>query len=87
MTYEYQDYYQRLLPKEREQVRCPVCKSLLGYRYKGDPFMDHCDECRATYTWEPNIKLPSALLDVIKNSKICTCASCKSRGQKDDSDN
>jgi ribosomal protein L37AE/L43A len=87
VTYEYQDYYQRLMPKEREQVRCPVCKSLLGYRYPKQPFVEYCDDCRATYTWEPDTTLPRALLDVIKKSKQCGCSGCKARGEKDDSDN
>lgn len=76
MTYEYQDWYQRLAPKERQKMSCPVCKALLGYRDKNQPFMEHCEECKATFTWKCDDSIPIAHLDCAKKSKRCTCGRC-----------
>jgi hypothetical protein len=78
MAYEYQDWYQKLPKYEtREQVKCPVCKSILGYRNIGESFMEHCEECKATFTWKLADKVPSVLMDSDKKkSKKCTCNNC-----------
>jgi hypothetical protein len=77
MAYEYGDWYQTQKFNTREQVRCPVCKSDLGYRNKDQSFMEHCEDCKATYTWKLDDKLPTAVLDSAKKkSKHCDCGRC-----------
>ena len=77
MAYDYQDYYQKMAKYQtREQVKCPVCKGVLGYRNQSESFMEHCDECKATFTWKVDDKTPSAILDSNKKSKRCDCGSC-----------
>jgi len=61
------------------KMYCPVCQkeSFLGKREKNQLFIEHCDDCKATYTWQPNEELPTALLDSIKKHKYCGCGNCK----------
>jgi hypothetical protein len=78
MAYEYQDWYNKIPKYEtREQVKCPVCKSVLGYRSHGESFMEHCDDCKATYTWKLDDTTPTVSLDCYKKkSKRCGCGRC-----------
>lgn len=60
----------------KEKVRCPVCKTYLGQRYKDELYMAHCDECKTEFTWSPKQEQPRALLD--KNKPLgCNCGRCK----------
>lgn len=77
MAYEYGDWFNVQKLETREQVKCPVCKSVLGYRNKGQSFMEHCDECKVIFTWKTADKLPTAILDdTKKKSKKCGCGRC-----------
>jgi hypothetical protein len=60
------------------KMYCPVCRKdcYLGKRAKDELFIEHCDECKATYTWAPNEENPSSQLDVTKKSKKCDCGNC-----------
>jgi hypothetical protein len=56
----------------KEKMRCPVCKALLGERFKDEVFFGHCDECKASFFWEYKQKVPRATLDKCKQKK-CGC--------------
>lgn len=67
----------------RECLKCPVCKHTLGLRELEETFMGHCDECRAIFTWLPNSKVPSAVLDNACKSNKCDCGTCQRRKPKE----
>jgi uncharacterized protein YbaR (Trm112 family) len=61
------------------RMYCPVCKheSLLGKRERNHLFFEHCNDCKAVYTWQPNEDTPSVLLDSDIRHKHCGCDRCK----------
>lgn len=66
--------------KHDEPVFCPVCKTKLGQRKLDVIYRVHCEECKATFTWEPGSTLPNAMIDsTIRKPDICGCPSCKLR--------
>jgi len=79
MYEEYRNFYDSLAPTPKTPVNCPVCKTLLGYRlYKDEVYSEHCEDCKATFTWIKQDELPKAKLDCdkIKKSKQCDCGRC-----------
>lgn len=73
----YEDWFQKI-PKKMEIVKCPVCSVKLGTREPNRPFMEHCEECKATYTWNVDNPKPSVKMDV-KPIKGCECQNCRDR--------
>jgi hypothetical protein len=69
-----------LVPVKR--AKCPVCKTNFGLIKQGDFVEFHCDECRATFLFEPGKKLPSAKMD--SAVKSCHCFSCLARRHEDE---
>lgn len=69
-------FYNKLDPKDSQLMNCPVCKARLGYRQNGHPFMEHCEECKATFTWKMDNDLPKAKLDSLRKGKRCDCGRC-----------
>jgi len=61
------------------KVYCPVCKKdgLLGRREKNCLFMEHCDDCKAIYTWQPHEDIPTVILDSTLRHKHCGCGGCR----------
>jgi hypothetical protein len=72
----YEDWFQKMESKQQELMKCPVCKAKLGYREKGHPFMEHCEECKTTFTWKMDEEPPKARLDSVKRLKGCDCGRC-----------
>lgn len=61
----------------KEQLNCPVCKTWLGNRLKGELFIGHCDECKTTFIWRVKGKIPEAHLDnQASKDKKCGCNIC-----------
>lgn len=59
----------------KERLYCPVCKVLLGERYKDEVFFGHCDECKASFFWKYKEKVPTSKLDKHIPQK-CGCKNC-----------
>lgn len=63
-------------------VKCPVCPAILGKRNKNIIFAVHCEECRATFTWQPLAIKPTVIMDkdikkgpLYCDKSICYCRS------------
>lgn len=61
-----------------KECKCPVCKSILGYRPEKMDIKLDCHDCKATYTFYPGKKKPTAKLFAQKK-KGCHCFSCQHR--------
>ena len=61
------------------KMYCPVCKKdrFLGQRTKNQLFIEHCADCMAMYTWQPNEEKPTVVLDVDTRHKKCGCGTCQ----------
>ena len=62
-------------------ARCPVCKTRFGFVQQGGFAKFHCDDCRASYEFEPGMKQPKAVLDTIDHT--CHCVGCQGRDEKE----
>ena len=65
----------------QESLKCPVCGTSLGIRYKDEMFIGHCDECQVKFTWYPSEEKPLGELDSCIKSRKCECEACKDRDQ------
>jgi len=72
----YPKWFEETYNQPEESLRCPVCKTTLGYRLTDEVAEFHCDDCKATYMWYPHVNIPVAELDKYKKSKKCTCGRC-----------
>ena len=71
------NWFQDFEKEHSIEIKCPVCKNILGMRNGKEPFEVHCSDCKAVYTFL-NAKKPKAKLD----SQIrheCACDACKDR--------
>jgi len=82
---EFQEYADKVYksytankPTKLQRHKCPVCTSYLGERPKDEEKSFHCEDCRAWYTYFPNIKKPLARLDK-DIPEQCTCGGCRQR--------
>jgi hypothetical protein len=64
--------------KQTTPVKCPVCRKSLGRRVIDELYKEHCEDCKATYTFYPNVEVPTAELDC-KEVKKCGCGRCEKR--------
>ena len=61
-------------PLEKEKLHCPVCKQLLGMRFKGRTTDAKCDECLHIFTYKKSTRIPTFAR---KPDKRCNCNQCK----------
>lgn len=76
MWWEQTDDGQTLVNKV--PIRCPVCKTVLEYRFPEDRTWSYCQECKADFYFPPNKEIPTrATPDSLKyHSKKCGCGRC-----------
>lgn len=72
----YEEWFQKLESLNRNLVKCPVCSSKLGYRTGSNAFVEHCDECKATYVFNIGCDKPSVRMDSCLKCKKCDCGRC-----------
>ena len=66
--------------------KCPVCKVLLGVRDSTESVTYHCEECKASFTFFPNMTVPSVKMDR-EVFKTCKCPACMvARGEETEED-
>lgn len=59
-------------------AKCPVCRASFGRAPKMELVSFHCDECQATYTFEPGQDKPTAKLDSAMR-RSCHCSVCQTK--------
>lgn len=58
-------------------IRCPVCKTILEYRFPEDRTWSYCKECRSDFYYPPNKEIPTrATPDSLKHNTKCGCGRC-----------
>lgn len=73
----YEEWFRKLESLSKNLVKCPVCKSRLGYRNNQNIFVEHCDDCKATYTYNPGKNRPTVIMDNCSKGKHCDCGRCE----------
>jgi hypothetical protein len=57
-------------------IKCPVCRAILGQREAGDRKWIHCAECRCDFYFAPNKDIPTRVRMDSAAKKGCTCGRC-----------
>jgi len=59
-------------------VQCPVCKTILEYRYPDAKLWTYCQECKSDFYFPPNKERPTkATPDSLKHhTNKCGCGRC-----------
>lgn len=57
-------------------IKCPVCKAILGSREAGDRKWIHCAECRCDFYFAPNNEVPTRVRMDSQAKKGCGCGRC-----------
>lgn len=57
-------------------MKCPVCRAILGQREAGDRKWVHDDECKCDFYFAPNNPVPTRVRMDSNGRKGCTCGRC-----------